>query len=327
MLSGASLLLSFAVSLSGALLPRFALPPRLASLPPPATCFRVSNSTRQATSAVPIMPHPNSSWRPVCTSACCNPTAWPRRGRYCPRCDARRCSQAGATVTCCTPEKDGGTRLSGASKTARGGWRLAASYTYFLDQRLARALARLFAGQSVLEFGAGLGCYTSALRDSRGAGLADVRGFDGAPGVAELSEGLVGEADLTTGLQLGAADWVLSLEVGEHIPRVHEALLLRNLASHSRLGLVLSWSSSRGGRGHVNPRPQSYVVARMAALGFEPDRDAAKRLARAATVAYWIGRSVMVYRRRAHGGDGAAPQPRPSRGAGDAVPARLQSSA
>ena len=110
--------------------------------------------------------------------------------------------------------------------------------------------------------------------------------------------------------QLGAADWVLSLEVAEHVPRAHEGLLLRNLLSHARVGLVLSWSTSRGGRGHVNPRPQPYVESQIAALGFRPDRQAAQRLARSAVVAYWIGRSIMVYRRQ---GVALAPTEVPSR--------------
>ena len=170
------------------------------SLLPPHECFRLTNTSRATTSTRAILPRPNSSWRPVCTISCCDPARWPRKGRYCPRCDRRTCAQAGERVGCCTSEKDGGTLLKGATKTVKGGWRLQASYNYFLDERLARELARLFSGSSVLELGAGLGCYTAALRDSEG-GPAAVRGFDGAPAVRELSGGLVGEADLTTPLQ------------------------------------------------------------------------------------------------------------------------------
>ena len=42
-------------------------------------------------------------------------------------------------------------------------------------------------------------------------------------------------------LQLGAADWVLCLEVAEHIPRAFEERLLANLDSHNRRGIVMSW--------------------------------------------------------------------------------------
>ena len=204
-------------------------------------------------------------------------------------------------VGCCTAEKDAGTLAKGAIKTARGGWRLQASYTYFLDRSLVAQVAKLVAGASVIEFGAGMGCYTAALRDlgmkSVAVGPREARGFDGAPGVRELTEGLIGEADLTTRLQLGAADWVMSLEVGEHVPKRFEALLFEALTSHARVGIVLSWSTHRGGRGHVNCRPLKYIIGQLAMRGFCPDRPAAKQLAQSATVAYWIGSSIMVYRR------------------------------
>jgi len=82
-------------------------------------------------------------------------------------------------------------------------------------------IARLVNGASLLELGAGMGCYTAALRDlaaHSAVGASEVRGFDGAPGVTALTDGLIGEADLTTRLQLRQADWLLSLEVGEHVP-------------------------------------------------------------------------------------------------------------
>ncbi|KAK7004434.1 hypothetical protein BgiMline_005954, partial [Biomphalaria glabrata] len=38
-------------------------------------------------------------------------------------------------------------------------------------------------------------------------------------------------------------DWVLSIEVGEHIPPQYEDTYLDNLARHAREGLILSWAS------------------------------------------------------------------------------------
>eukprot|EP00966_Prymnesium_polylepis_P158771 3669804-Prymnesium_polylepis.1 len=238
-----------------------------AALEVPPTCFKRINTTRTTTSLRAILPAADAHWRPVCTTSCCNAQLWPRDGKYCRRCDDRRCMQGERAVACCTTEKDAGTLAKGAKKTERGGWQLQASYTYFLDRGLAGELSKLVAGHSVVELGAGMGCYTGALRDAgrRGAGPHDMRGFDGAPGVAELSEGLVGEADLTTRLALGASDWVLSLEVAEHIPRRFEAQLFETLTSLARVGIVLSWSTHRGGRGHVNCRPTRYIVDRLSA--------------------------------------------------------------
>ncbi|KAL1510287.1 hypothetical protein AB1Y20_006607 [Prymnesium parvum] len=271
-------------------------------LAPPSTCFRNITSTRATTSRQPILPAAAPvPWRPVCTTSCCNPQLWPRNGKYCRRCDDRRCMQGDTPVGCCTAEKDAGTLARGARKTTRGGWQLQASYTYFLDRGLVAAIGTLVAGASVIELGAGMGCYTAALHDlgtrSSTLGPLEVRGFDGAPGVVELTEGLVGEADLTTPLQLNPADWVLSLEVGEHVPKRYEPILFATLTSLARRGIILSWSNHRGGRGHVNPRPHKYIAEQLFLRGFYESTAASKALARRASVAYWIGSSIAVYQR------------------------------
>ena len=37
------------------------------------------------------------------------------------------------------------------------------------------------------------------------------------------------------------SDWVLSLEVGEHVPSRYEDMYLRNLHAHNCKGIILSW--------------------------------------------------------------------------------------
>ena len=91
-------------------------------------------------------------------------------------------------------------------------------------------LGNIFEGQSVIELGAGKGCYSDELR--RSARLrpgATVRAFDGAPNVANMTGGLVKRADLTAPLDVPPAAWVLCLETAEHIPRTHESQLLANM--------------------------------------------------------------------------------------------------
>ncbi len=56
-------------------------------------------------------------------------------------------------------------------------------------------------------------------------------------------------------------DWVISLEVAEHIPAQFEAVYMDNIARHAREGVVLSWARpGQGGYSHVNNRPFEYVV-------------------------------------------------------------------
>ena len=89
--------------------------------------------------------------------------------------------------------------------------------------------------------GAGLGHYTKfMLKQSKRP--CHIFASDGAYGVAEATEGLVRKMDLTVLHTLGVYDWVVSLEVGEHIDRKYEAILLENLVKASRMGIVLSWA-------------------------------------------------------------------------------------
>jgi hypothetical protein len=141
-----------------------------------------------------------------------------------------------------------------------GAWNSSATQPYCLDGGLSRALAAFFRGASVVEFGAGQGCYSDVLQRS---GVA-VRAFEGAPGIEDATRGFVRYADLSAPLAFGASQWVLCLEVAEHLPRAHTAQLLANWHAHNTLGLVISWSMAKAGNGHVNPRPHSWVKQTLA---------------------------------------------------------------
>ena len=118
--------------------------------------------------------------------------------------------------------------------------------------RLAR-LARIgeITNLSINDFGAGVGQYGHTLR-SRHSGV-QWRGWDGAGDVVTYTGGAVSFFDLTLPLALPRADWVVSLEVGEHVPRSHELQFIRNLHAHNCRGVLLSWAWY-GGFQHVNRR-------------------------------------------------------------------------
>merc|ERR1719437_97091 len=69
--------------------------------------------------------------------------------------------------------------------------------------------------RSAVDFGCGLGLY---VRDLRAAGLR-VGGFDGNPATAEITGGRCQQLDLSKEVDFGTRwDWVISMEVAEHIP-------------------------------------------------------------------------------------------------------------
>lgn len=179
-----------------------------------------------------------------------------------------------------------------ARPSSTGAWRLSGRYVYMLDLGLVASLRTLFGNASVVEFGAGTGCYADALIRSG----VQVAAFDGAPGISDVTEGLVRHADLTGNVTaIGQADWVLSLEVGEHIPPYVEHMFLHNIVSHASVGIVLSWSNGAG-NGHVNPRPSEYVRRKMTELGWYSHEPDTRMLRSAVATVPWLRLNLQVYR-------------------------------
>lgn len=102
---------------------------------------------------------------------------------------------------------------------------------------------------------------------------------------------------------MGVADWVLSLEVAEHIPPSFEEMFLRNVVAHASKGVVISWAiPGQGGTGHVNVRSHEYVEQRFAKLGWVHDDRASSHL-RAVAVSvpasgfHYFNNTMHVFRR------------------------------
>jgi hypothetical protein len=67
-------------------------------------------------------------------------------------------------------------------------------------------------------------------------------------------------------------DLVISIEVGEHIPKEFEQVFIDNICSHTNSKLILSWAIvGQGGDGHVNCQNNDYIIAKLKEKGFEHD--------------------------------------------------------
>lgn len=173
----------------------------------------------------------------------------------------------------------------------RGFWRDFEGHAF--DAPLADALADFFSPHaSVLDLGCGRGEYVRHLR-SRGIPCA---GVDGNP-MTPVFDSSCAVADLTQPLLLPPADWVLCLEVGEHIPNEYADVLFANIHRHNRVGVVLSWAVlEQGGRGHVNERSNDWVATKMNEMGyFWQD----VRKLRAAATLPWFKNTLMAFARYA----------------------------
>lgn len=165
------------------------------------------------------------------------------------------------------------------------------------DKKLAPVLADFFKGKYIASFGDGPGRYKQLLTDS--GLLKGYDAYDGAPFSEKTSEGRVKYLDLTLpqfGLPL--YDWVMSLEVAEHIPKDYESIYLDNIVRHAKEGVVISWAKlGQDGYSHVNNRPFEYVKNTFDKLGFDHDLESSKKIQKAATLE-WLQWNTNVYRRR-----------------------------
>lgn len=95
-----------------------------------------------------------------------------------------------------------------------------------------------------------------------------------------------------------AADWVASLEVGEHVPERYESAFFDNLHRNNLCGVVLSWAvPGQSGRGYVNCRDNEYVVSATRRLGYVVIVEATKS-GRARADKFCFRNTYMVFRRK-----------------------------
>lgn len=187
--------------------------------------------------------------------------------------------------------------LGGVSET--GCWQgLFVEIFHAHDAALAAGLVNFFQreGQvSVGDFGCGLGDYVKMFRKH---GIA-CEGFDGNPQTTELTRGLCSVRDFAEEQHFDPPfDWIVALEVGEHIPPQYERTFIENLHRNNRKGIVVSWAvEGQGGLGHFNCRNNDYIKQLFKELGYYNDMDAENKL-RAAAVVGWFKETLMVFRRK-----------------------------
>jgi len=170
---------------------------------------------------------------------------------------------------------------------------------HYFDRPLAEAILAFLKKEkalSVVDMGCGAhGHYVKFLLQNE----ISCDGFDGNPYSFEISENLVKVLDLSQPVILEKKyDWVISLEVGEHIPAKYENNFIENLHRHNSKGIILSWAvENQKGRGHFNCRNNDYIKKLFAQYGYENDVDTENEL-RQKTHLGWFRNTIMVFRKK-----------------------------
>ena len=143
------------------------------------------------------------------------------------------------------------------------------------DRELGEALclfSELMEVKTIVDLGCGPGWYVKALRD---AGFS-VDGFDGNPHTGFLSDIIMQDGTSCNQIDLTEEnvfnekyDMVLSLEVGEHIPKKFEDVYISNLLNNCKKYLIVSWAiENQKGDGHVNCRHNKYIIDKITRAGY-----------------------------------------------------------
>ena len=150
--------------------------------------------------------------------------------------------------------------------------------------------------QFVIDIGCGDGSYVSYLEATERYNIYAF-GYDGNPETARITNGECLIQDFTVPVALGRYELVLSLEVGEHIPRKYEDVFIDNIIQSAKDHIILSWAiEGQGGDGHVNCRNNDYIVGKMENKGYLLNRYETDSIREASHLS-WLKNTLMVFQK------------------------------
>lgn len=168
-------------------------------------------------------------------------------------------------------------------------------YEHAYDSGVSNALVTLAKKlniQKSYDFGCGPGRYVEHFRNNN----IEASGYDGNPITAKIPNCSV--QDLTSDFQLQPVDFLLCLEVCEHVPKEYEDKLLQTINNHVNPGgtLVLSWAVvGQGGFGHVNCQNNDYVIKKIQSMGYAYNEIESLLLRSEVTNATWFRNTILVF--------------------------------
>jgi len=162
------------------------------------------------------------------------------------------------------------------------------------DGLLAAGIDFLFSPQVTVDLGCGDGQYCKIFDCY---GWPCVVGYEGTSDIDKIAVyKRIFDMDLSEDLQNQIKfDFVLCLEVGEHIPKERESVFIDNVCSFVDKDLVISWAvPGQGGRGHFNEQTNEYVIGQFESRGLVHHKETESRLREYASFSYFKN-TLMVF--------------------------------
>lgn len=180
----------------------------------------------------------------------------------------------------------------------KGFWETDTGIGHIYDKSISDTLLNFFKEKnikSVVDFGCGMGDYANDITSN---GIY-CEAYDGNPNTENLTRGLGKVLDLSIDVKLkNKFDCVVSLEVGEHIPKEFENVFIENLCKNTNDYIVLSWAvENQGGDGHVNCQNNDYIIDKIKNKGFLFDNENSEKLRKSTSVAFWFKNTIMVFKK------------------------------
>jgi len=117
----------------------------------------------------------------------------------------------------------------------------------------------------IYDFGCGLGNY---LNDLHINGFKKLKGIEADPMKTDYDFEIL-KLNLSEPISLEKKGTIICLEVGEHIPKEYQEILLNNIKNNCDKYLILSWAiRGQGGYGHFNELNNDEILPLIKNLGF-----------------------------------------------------------
>ncbi|MEM3857983.1 MAG: methyltransferase domain-containing protein [Candidatus Micrarchaeaceae archaeon] len=163
-----------------------------------------------------------------------------------------------------------------------------------MDYKLALFLTKYLKNETVADFGCGSGSYLKILKENN----INVIGYDINPDTYEITEGLGYTLDLTQNINIPTFDWILSLNVGEHIEIEKEDIFINNIHKHNKKGVIISWATDKHkGLNHVNCHENKYIKDKFIQLGYINDIKDETMLRDKCSLS-WFKETLMVFKKQ-----------------------------
>ena len=169
------------------------------------------------------------------------------------------------------------------------------------SEKLSEWICRFIIEQEIVtmtDFGCGLGNYCDDIESQTMCQALGIEGNIPKQAVHKHIEELDLTTDLTNSTDL-TSELVLSLEVGEHIPKEHMTTYLDNITAHAEEYLITSWAvRGQEGFGHVNCLDNHEILPEFEKRGFvlmEKETEDARSVIE--DKAHWFKKTILIFKK------------------------------